>query len=75
MTRQNTKLLIMFIIGLPSLPLACILYLQDRYIVGYQYPPEQRMMGTKEGFIACMCALTFVALVFGIPIYFLEQCK
>jgi hypothetical protein len=74
MTRQNTKLLIMFIIGLPSLPLACVAWLLDRYIVAYDLPPEKRMMHTKEHFIAMMCALTMFIVVYGGMIMLAMRC-
>jgi hypothetical protein len=59
MSKQNIKLTIMFILGLPALPITCVGWLFDRYIVSYNLPPEQRSLGTKEGFIAHMCAMTF----------------
>ena len=65
MTKQNIKLTCMFIFGLPALPLACVMYLLDRYIVGYELPPEKRMMASKEHFIACMCALMVFCMVYG----------
>jgi hypothetical protein len=58
MTKQNIKLTIMFLFGLPGLPFACVAWLLDRYIVAYNLPPEKRAYGTKERFIACMVACT-----------------
>ena len=55
----------MFILSLPMLPLACICWLQDRYIIGYNLPPEKRMLGTKEGFVAMMCALEMFVILYG----------
>lgn len=65
MNKQNIKLTIMFILGLPGLPVACVGWLMDRYIVGYQEKPEERMLGTKEAFIAYMCTCTiFIGFCF-----------
>ena len=74
MTRQNTKLIIMFIIGLPGLPMACLFWLLERYVSAYDLPPEKRMSHSKEGFIAMMCAMTAFCALYGGIYYSLMTC-
>ena len=82
MTKQNIKLTIMFIFGLPALPIAGAGWLFDRYIMmpdselkRYNLTPKDRMLGTKEHFIAYMCAWTmFFALIGGL-FWLLSRCQ
>lgn len=69
MTKQNIKLTIMFMMGLPGLPIACVSWLLDRYVIAPDMPPQNRFLGTKEMFISLMVACT----VFGAIVYSLVK--
>jgi hypothetical protein len=57
MTKQQIKLTIMFILGLPGLPLACIFWLMLKYIFQSESITNGQLTPTEE-FIALMFAMT-----------------
>lgn len=60
MTRQNKILTAYFVLGLPGLPIACMMWLIGKYIF------QSKNLYSKEMF----CSMMFTSTIFGI-IYFL----
>jgi hypothetical protein len=66
MTKQNIKLTIFFILGLPALPIACVMWLMNRYI----FDDKNQ---SKELFISFMLAATVFFGAVGLLLFYVKK--